>query len=193
MKRIYILLLLTVVLSSCGWCPSTNTPFKSCGGGSNSPTGASLVADFLASSPASNSVSLQKNRISGDTVYLDVKATGVNGVFGASIKFNYDATKVKWGGTHETGNFLEGGGSSPTYQVALDGSTGEGKLVVGVALSSGTPVSGNGTIVTIPFKVIASGNTNITFSGDSKLTDNASPVPSVVSVTSWDGGTVKGQ
>lgn len=179
--------MMAIMLSSCGWCPSTNVPFKSCGGDTSGP---SLVADFTAVSPASNSVSLQKNRTSGDTVYLDVKATDVGNVFGASVKLEYDASNVKWGGTYETGAFFTG---SPTYNVALDGITGEGKLVIGVAMQSGSPmVSGSGVIVTIPFRVIATGNTPIAFSVDSKLTDNASPIPNVVSATSWDGGTLIG-
>ena len=161
-------------------------PFKSCGG---DPSGPSIVADFTAGTPASNSISLQKNRTSGDTVYLDIKATGVGNVFGASLKLEYDPSKVKWGGTYEEGDFFTG---SPTYNVALDGSTGEGKLVIGVSLQSGdTMVSGDGVIITIPLRVIESGNTAIAFSRDSKLTDNVSPIPNEVSV-SFSEGTIQG-
>lgn len=104
---------------------------------------------------------------------------------GASIKIDYNASKVKWGGFHQVGDLLTGGFDDSGLAGGVEGS-----VVLGV---TGTgEVDGEGVIVTVPFVVIASGNSFITINGtESKLTDSKSP-PIEHTVSSWEGGTIIG-
>lgn len=162
----------------------------SCGnGGGSSPVSPSLTADFVAltSSPASGSVTLQKNRVVGDVVYVDVKITNLSHVFGADIRLDYDKSKVHWTGSYEPGNFLEKGGT-PQYWIS---STGDEFTVV-LFGGQGTEVGGSGVLLTIPFKVTASVDVAISFNLASRMTDSTAPNPATIAVSSWNGGTVKG-
>jgi len=159
------------------------------GGGGGSPAGPSgLIAGFVSEPAANVSVSLEKYSVSGDTVYLAVKINSVDNVFGANLKIVYDETKATWGGTWQPGTFLEAGGAT-NYEVNLDGSEEEGLLLVGVAGSS--EVSGSGTLIIIPFRVVAVASSEITFSTDSKLRDGTEPIPLEIPV-SFTGGTISG-
>ena len=172
-----IALFFIISVSGCG------SPYKG---------GPALTAYFtsLSSNPYPGSLTLQKNSANKDTVYIDVKVTKVNNVFGASIKIDYDASKVKWAGSYREGDFLEKSGASPTYRIALDGNEGEGRLVVGVSLVSPVvPVSGSGTVITIPFKVIARGDSAISLY-DSILADSFAK--RIIIITRDKGGMIAG-
>ncbi len=150
------------------------------------PTGASgLSANFTAASaPTAGTVTLQKGSVINDTVYVDVVVTDVVTLFGASIKLDYDSTRVIWTGSYAQGSVLEGGGAT-IYEVALDGSVGEGRMIIGIVGSSA--VSGSGTLISLPFKVIRSGTSEIAFNSDSRLTDADAPVPNSLSLLFYGG------
>ena len=173
-KTIFTIFLMTL-LSACG------------GGGGGGGVGPSYTADFMAAvGGASPRVYLQENRVDGSTIYLDVVVEGVSNLHGAAIKIDYNATMVQWGGSHTAGSLLTGGMDYSN----LDGGL-EGSVVIGV---TGTgEVAGNGVIVTVPFKVIATGDSAITIdAARSDLTDSSSPDPNILTVNSWDGGTISG-
>ncbi len=177
-----IKIIFILIISGCGGSDGGSNPAA--------PTMGFSSADFMptAASPASGTVSLQKNSINGDTVYIDVKITDMNYVFGGSIYLNYDPGKVNWSGKYQPGTFLENI-SAPIYMVALGG--GEGTLVIGVSLMAPSSThSGSGVLITIPFQVIAAGTSAISFSGVSALFDDATP--NHLAVSSWDGGTITG-
>ena len=185
-KAIFTVILMTA-LSACGGGGGGPTEPTDTGITDTGLTDTGLTADFTPASTSSSSgtVTLQKSSTSGDTVYLDILATGVTGVFGADIKIDYDATKVSWGGSHQVGGQFAGGNSYSS----LDGGV-EGRVVIGVTGTS--EASGDIVIVTVPFKVIGRGGSSITISTDSQLTDSTAPVPAEISISSWHGGDVEG-
>ena len=157
------------------------------GGGGGGPAGPSYTADFTDDAAgATPRVYLQKNSASGNTVYLDVMVAGVTNLHGASLKLDYNSTKVKWGGSHQVGTVLTGGLDESGLDAGIEGS-----VVIGV---TGTgEVAGEGVIVTVPFTVIAAGDSAITIdAARSALTDSTSPDPNVLNVSFWDGGTISG-
>jgi len=187
-RKIYLgifFVIITMLTASCGG--------NSGGAGtSDSPTAPSLSADFTPDAgTSSGTVSLQKMSVISDIVYLDIYINNIDNVYGASIKLDYDSSKVRWVDTrnYQSGNFLEKSGEQPFYVVALDGQTGEGRLVVGVSLlASATPASGSGTLITIPFRVTSRGSSSISLNSSFLIDSSGSPV----SVSARSGGTVLG-
>ena len=166
------------------------------GGGGGSPTGpATPVAGFLpdGSKLINGSVTLQENSSNGDIVNIDIYINGNDGVSAAIIKLVYDPSLLNWDGTYQTGDFLENGGT-PEYIAHLQG--GEGTLSIAVSLVRGnTGVSSvEGVLITIPFKVLASGNATVEFTSDSSLLDSSkNKITDAASNPGfWSGGTVSG-
>ncbi len=188
-RKIYLAIffaVITIIAASCG-------PNGEGGGTSVSPaTTTSLSADFNPDSGSSSgTVSLQKMSVTNDIVYLNIDIDNIYDVYGASIKLDYDSSKVKWVNTesHQDGNFLEKSVGQPFYAVALDGQAGEGRLVIGVSLlASETTVGGSGTLITIPFRVISKGSTSISLDSSILLDSTGEQI----SVSSWNGGTILG-
>ncbi len=163
------------------------TALAACGGSGTS--GPSYTADFTAAGGGgAQSVTLQKNSVSGATVYVNIVVTEVSNLYGADIKLSYDPAKVKWGGSYQAGTVLEASGTV-NYLVGLDGGS-EGTVVVGASLQGGaTPVNpATGVLVTIPFTVIATGASAIDFA----VADLYDSAPSGVTVSSMSGGTMSG-
>jgi len=174
LRNFLYLLLLSVFFSACGGSGSTDV--------STSASPASFVAE---KSAVPGSVTLQDGGGTGDTIYIDVVLTDVNNVFSTSIYLDYDPLVVNWSGSSSSGDFLEKSGSSPVYSLSLQNGI-EGTLVIGISLlNPATPVSGSGTMVTIPFKVLARGSSPVTFSNLQVF--NA--LPSEIGVSSG-GGTI---
>ena len=173
---------LTTLLSACGGG----------GGGGGGGVGPSYTVDYTAdNAPFTGTVTLQKSSTSGSVVYIDVIASSIDGLYGADIKIDYDHASVTWEGSQQVGEEFEGG----LNDIGLYGGS-EGRLVLGVARSTGsgglTSDAGDVVITTIPFRVIAIGESAISFSIDSRLTDSESPSPGTLTVNSWDGGTFSG-
>lgn len=169
MKKIACTLLTLILIST----------LTACGDWSTDP---SSTVDFTAA-PAGVAprVYLSKNRTIGSTVYLDVMVDTVNNLRDAVIKIVYDVSKVQWGGSHTLGSLLAGGLDSS----GLDGGL-EGSFVIDVVGTGDVP--GNGVIVTIPFMVIALGDSPITIDAvGSVLTDSFS---NPLTIDTWDGGTI---
>lgn len=169
-----------------------------CSGQHKSSTRASLSvnrnlsADFKPSYKLAYSLPLrlQKGTTFYDTVEIDVRIKDLSRVFGASIKIAYDAKKLKWAGSYRKGGFLEKGGALPAYKVALDGNSGEGRLIIGASLMPpAVPVSGSGTIITIPFRVITKGKSTISLY-DSILADSSANV--IATISDYKAGTITG-
>lgn len=180
-KTIFALFLM-ILLSACGG-----------GGGGGTPVGPSYTGDFAAGNetPGAGTVTLQKGSTSGSIVYIDVVITSVNNVGGAAIKLDYDSSKVHWAGSCEEGDFFSSAGVK-LKTIALDAGL-EGSLVIGI--TGNEDVTGSGTLLRIPFRVIATGESAITFSSDSALTDSMAPQYEPVlsySTSEWIGGTISG-
>lgn len=170
--------ILISILTACGG--------SSGGGGSVAP---SYTVDYTAdATPSGGAVTLQRNNISGSIVYIDVVANGVTDLFGADIRILIDDTKVALGGACTAGSLLDG---------AIAYCTQSGGIIeLGVSLQApADAISGSGVIATLPVKVIAAGESVISFSSDSVLTDSVAPMPNTVlsySISEWLGGSISG-
>lgn len=171
MKKIAYIILIAIVMST----------LMACGDWSTDP---SSTVDFTADPPGvAPRVYLSKNRTMGSIVYLDVVVATVIDLHRAVIKINYEPGKVKWEESHTLGTLLTGGLDSS----GLDGGL-EGSFVIDVVGTGDVP--GNGVIITIPFMVIALGDSPITIDAvGSVLTDSFS---NPLTIDTWDGGKISG-
>ncbi len=181
-KTIFALSLITL-LSACG---------GGGGGGGGVVVGPSYTADYTSDATTSTgTVSLQKSSTSGSVVYIDVIASSIDGLYGADIKIDYNPAIINWRGSQQVGLDFEGG----LNDIKLDDGS-EGRVTLGVARPTGSgelsSIAGDVVITTIPFKVIAVGESAISFS-DSRLTDSHAPNPNTLTtVSSWNGGMISG-
>lgn len=173
-ERLFAILCVLFFISGCGeWWDD------------NDATGPSQTITFSGTSAGSNSVYMAKNDelSSGDTLAIDIKTSNVSNVFGAAFDMDFDSSKMTYD-SYAAGSFLESGGSTVNYQVALQ-SGNSGKIVVGISRQGAVSgVSGSETLVTLKFKV--SGNSSVTFS-NYELRDSSNQ--SILGI-SWYGGTV---
>lgn len=170
LNMFYILSAL-LIISACG------------GGGGSSSTSPSSTIVFTGSTPGSNSVYMAQNNITGDDLTIDIKANNISsGVYGTAFNVDFDSSKITYK-SYTNGSFLEQGGNSASYQVALQ-SNNSGRLVVGISRQGDVSgVTGSWTLITLKFK--ATGSSSLSFS-DNELRDSSNQA---VSAT-WYGGTV---
>ena len=163
-----------------------------CGGGSNSgPVGPTVAASFSPAqpSPGPKTVAMAEGSKSNDVVSVNVTLTGASGVFGAAFEVTYDAANTVYLG-YAHGAAFEQGGGNPNYTV--DGTTNPGRIVVGVARTSGTGtnVSGTSTVVSFQFRVKQSGTYPLTVVNS--MVYDAQPTPQPISGVTWFAGAVTG-
>jgi hypothetical protein len=154
------------------------------GGGPTSPPPTNSSLTFTASGSSSGSaVLLSRNGSGADTLVLDVLVQGVSGVYGVYFDLVFPDGVLAYDGATE-GGFLSAGGADTSLQVASQ----PGNLVVGLSrLGAVGGASGSGTLVTLRFRAVGSGNGSIQFTRNQGIAPNGD----VLSGLSWFGGTVQ--
>jgi len=156
-----------------------------CGGGggptSPPPTNSSLT--YTAAGPASGAaVVLSRNGSGADTLVLDVLAQGVTGVYGVYFDLAFPQQVLAFEGATE-GTFLSGGAGT-SLQVASQ----PGNLVVGLTrLGAVGGISGSGTLLTLRFRAIGSGNGSLQFTRNQGVAADGDSIPGL----DWLGGSVQ--
>ncbi len=168
------------------------------GGGGDSGGGGTVVADFApacdsGSACYSSSVTLQKNMASGDTVGVQAVLNKLNTTIGeASLLIGFDSTVASYIGFAE-GPALGTTAQGTTYLVTL----APGELLVDVAPPlGGKSVSSAQVIVTLSFKALKVGSTNLVFKSVDTLNGSAlfRPDTSIIllGAAGWTGGILTG-
>lgn len=186
MKKI-LLMLVTLVL--------VLGPLSSCGSSSNDSGGSSggngaTSASFTASSPTPppNSLTMQAATSNGVSFTIDVVATDVTDLYGATYTLTYSPAILKFIGASE-GTHLSTGGISTFFQVALENGV-EGRLVVGHSrVGNATGVSGSGTLHSLSFQAVAKGTTGMAFESAELRDASNGAIPGVF----FSGGSGSGQ
>lgn len=160
------------------------------GGGASGPTSPSLNMTFTGtSSPENNTVYMAKNSAisDGGFIAIDVKLNNISDyVYGTSLSIDFDAAKIGFIG-YSKGNFLEQGGNTATSYMWAESVN---KLSFGITRLGGVGgISGSGTLVTLKFKAIETGNSVISFN-ECTLKD---PALNTIIVANWNGGAVIAQ
>jgi|GEM_PF-6925090 len=149
------------------------------------PNASQIKASFNPSASPGN-IRLALESAQGDIVSLDVIADSAPQFTGMAFKISYDNTIAQFIGC-DPGQILETS-ATPLYAAAIINGI-EGHIAVGASLKRGdTMVSGTGTILKLRFKVIARGNTALTFY-ENVLRDNTF---SELSGLTWSTGTITG-
>lgn len=160
---------------------------SACGGGGGNGSGPTLPSHNMIFSGSSvigdNTVYLAKNDAlsGGDVIAIDVKLNNFSDyVYGASLAIDFDSEKVDCVG-YSAGTFLE----QNEKMVAYGWSESTNKVSFGITRLGGVGgVSGSGTLITLKFKAIETGNSTISFNGCTLK----APALNTIIVASWDGG-----
>lgn len=160
------------------------TIVQGCGGGGGDGIGTttpSQVITFRGTAPVNETIYMSKNNAfsSGGMLAIDIKANNISNTYGVAFDVDFDSSKITYDG-YIVGSYLEAGGGTVNYFVSPQ----TGKLVVGISRLTGV-VSGSGTIVTLKFKSIASGDTPVSFNNNIVRDANNQTIPAVT----WNGGT----
>jgi hypothetical protein len=164
------------------------------GGGSDSGVGPSptpLSASFVADqpTPGAKTVSMLQASKSNDVVNVYVSLTETSGVYGTAFEVMFDPAGATFVGFAK-GAAFEVGGSSPNYTV--DGSSNPGRIVVGVARTTGTVTNivGSKAILTLQFRVKTVGAFPVTLQNGVVYDGQAPPKP--ISSIQWFAGAITG-
>lgn len=160
------------------------------GGGGSGPTApppppqASLV--FSPAGGGANSLSLVASAESTSSrLVLSLSATDVEALYGVAFDLDYPDQVLRYDGASE-GDFLtQAGEFVTTVQTAQPTS---GRLVIGVTRLGPVPgASGSGTLLTLEFTAIGSGQGNLAFSNNRAFDPQGEVRPDVA----WFGGSVE--
>lgn len=182
----------------------------SCGGGGgggsdNDVVPNNVVADFTASCDLaggtcpSDSVVIQEQVASGDTVTVQPVLNRLNETIAfADLLIKFDPAVAEYLG-FSPGTALGNGNQCPTPssggQCILVTETGPGELVVSLlADSDGASISSAQSLVTLSFKALQVGATNITFLQPNNLNGSAlyNTQQAIILNTNWEGGILSG-
>ena len=178
------------------------------GGGGDSGGGGTVVADFapqcLATNPScySNSVTLQKWRASGNIVEIQVVLNKLNTTIGeASLLIGFDSTVAQF--ICSQAGCVDGFAEGPALGTSAQGTiyevklTAPGELLVDVLPpAGGKSVSSAQVILTLSFKALKVGSTNLVFKSIDMRDGSAllSPAGTFIILGSlgWSGGILTG-
>lgn len=155
------------------------------GGGGGGPTappppssGITYTAGGTSGGPA---VALVQDSVSGDQLVLRLEARSFSDVYGLYFDLSYPSGVLTFEAATE-GTFLSGGGNATAFEVAEE----PGNLIVGLSRLGAAPgVSGSGTLLTLRFRGIGSGNGALSFSRNQGVASDGDPVS-----LEWSGGSV---
>lgn len=160
-------------------------PAAGCGG-SSSPSAPPPGVTFTPQGTAGpNSISLSENPASNaDRLFLDVRASQVNGLFGINLELTYPDSVLRYAAASE-GDFLAGTNADTSFVVA---EPSQGELVIGLTrLRDVQGRSGSGVLCTLEFTLPAAGNGSFTFVETEAFGPQGAPKPAVT----WLGGSVQ--
>jgi hypothetical protein len=107
----------------------------------------------------------------------------VTALYGVAFDLGYPASVLSYQGA-TPGDFLEEGG----FQVSLQVAEESGNLIVGITRLGAVPgATGSGTLVTLRFRSIGSGNGSLSFSRTQAVDADGQPMSGV----SFVGGSVQ--
>ena len=156
-------------------------------GGSPSPLSASFVAEQP--TPGAKTVSMLQASKSNDVVSVYVTLSDTSGVYGTAFEVAFDTAGAAYlGFTH--GAAFEAGGGTPAYTV--DGSTNPGRIVVGVARTSGTTTNivGSKAVLVLQFRVKQAGAFPVTLQNGIVYDGQVPPQP--IASIQWFAGAITG-
>jgi len=153
------------------------------GGGPTEPPPSTSGLTFTAAGSSTGPAAvLQRQGTGSQTLTLELAVEDVSSLYGLFFDLTYPSSVLSYEGATE-GDFLSGGGNPTTFQVAEDA----GRLVVGVTrLGPSGGRGGSGVVLTLRFRVIASGNGAIRFSRNEAQAANGDAL-----ALEWIGGNVQ--
>jgi hypothetical protein len=156
------------------------------GGGGSTPTEPPVRQSSVVFTPASSSTGISLSSGAGGgptTLVLELRATGVGGLYGVAFDLTYPATLLRFDGV-ERGGFL----GSATDTTLAQAQPAPGTLVIGYSRLGEIPgVSGSGNVLTLRFTSLATGSGTFTFSRNSAFNAEGNPLQSLP----WAGGSVQ--
>jgi hypothetical protein len=153
------------------------------GGGGGGPTGPTRGIVFTPQGTGgNNTVTLAAGgATSASTLVLEVRANGVQDLYGVSLDLRYPASLLRFSGSAE-GGFLAGTGTS--FQVR---ESPAGNLVIGLTRLGGVGgASGSGVLLTLRFDALAAGTGAFTVDGPLAVDSGGGPLS-----LSWSAGSVQ--
>ncbi len=156
------------------------------GGGGGGGTGPTPPAQSLTFTPAGTSsgasVTLQRSGTDPQVLVLEVRAQQVSDLYGLYFDLAYPAAALSFEGATE-GSLLSSGGIQTSLQVAEQSD----RLVVGLTrLGAVSGADGAGTLLTLRFRAIATGNGSLSFSRQGAVDSNGRTLQ-----LDWLGGTAR--
>jgi hypothetical protein len=157
-------------------------------GGSPNPVAASFTPDQA--TPGPDTAAMGQGAKSNDVVTVNVTLTGVNGAFATAFEVTYDDFHTQFLGWSK-GNAFEQGGDTPNYTV--DGTSNPGRIVIGIARTSGTTtnITGTSTMLSLQFRVKQAGVYPLAVQ-NAAVYGGQSPNPQPIPGITWFAGSVTG-
>lgn len=154
------------------------------GGGPTQPPAPQTGITFTPSGTAAgNSVSLSRQGQSTTVLTLQVDANQLTDLYGVSFDLRFPTAALTFTGFTE-GGLLNAGGAATSAQVV---ESPPGNLVVGISrLGAVGGVTGSGTLLTLNFSAVASGNGALTFAGPQAFSSGGT-----IASTQFIGGSVQ--
>ena len=157
------------------------------GGGSPPPTQPPTASITFTPNGAPGNSTIHLTSGAGSTansLFLEVRANQVSGLYGVSLDISYPANLFNFVGA-TPGAFFTGGNGDPSVQVA---ESPDGNLIVGATLLGAQPgITGTGVIVTLQLQAVAGGTGTLTFSGQQGFNAAGNPILGLT----WQGGTAQ--
>jgi len=154
--------------------------------------------------PGAGSVALLAGSSSGASVTVRVTVTGIDDVFGAAFRVDYDTTALQYGGFDDSGSFLRQGVTDDDVLFLADAINNPGQIVITATrldptLVETVDVGATADLIVLNFaarKPIAGGAAEgrLDFADPKQLCDGtvAAPLCGSIAVT-WSGGGVSAQ
>lgn len=170
------------VLVSCGTGVDSNNNSVE----NNGNTESALIFTPNNGAPGQGSIVMKQNAemSNSDVVAIDIYAHQAGQVFGAAFDVEFDPAIVQFDGEIFGSFFTCNNGSSVCRVKLIPGNPA--KLVIAASLSGNNTTQGDGTIVTLKFKAAGTGNSALSFKGNSLLDSDLNPIQS-----NWYGGVLK--
>ena len=164
------------------------------GGGSDSGIGPSpspLLAGFVAEQPTPGlkTVSMLQASRSNDVVSVYVFLTDIQAAYGIAFEVDFDTAGAVFLG-YTRGSAFEANGGGPAYTV--DGASNPGRVVVGVARTSGTTTNiiGSKAVLVLQFRVKQTGEFPVTLQNGLVYDGQVPPAP--MDSIQWFAGALTG-
>ena len=153
------------------------------GGGPTEPPPSTSGLTFTAAGSSTGPAALlQRQGTGSQTLTLELAVQDVSSLYGLFFDLTYPSSVLSYEGATE-GDFLSSGGNPTSFQVAEDA----GRLVVGLTrLGQSGGRGGSGVVLTLRFRVIASGNGGLRFSRNEAQAANGDAL-----ALDWIGGNVQ--